>query len=50
MANDWLSLSPLPIQWIAVFVLPELSLHINTAVTVSQSRELGAGVGCSPVS
>lgn len=45
MANDWLSLSPLPslTQWIAVFFPPELSLHINTTVTVSQGRGLGWG-------
>lgn len=45
MANDWLSLSPLPFltQWIAVFFPPELSLHINTVVTVSQGRGLGWG-------
>lgn len=49
MANDWLSLSPLPFltQWIAVFFPPELSLHINTVVTVSQGRGLGVGLQSS---
>lgn len=48
MANEWLSLASPPFsftQWIAVFFPPELSLHINTALTVSQGRGLAGGRG-----
>lgn len=31
-------------RWIAVFSPPELSLHINAALTVSQGGEGGGGV------